>query len=362
MNTIKVALVGIGNCASALVQGLHFYSSLAAPGLIQPEIGGWGPADIEVVAAFDIDRRKVGQDLARAIFAPPNCTTVFASGLSDRGVMVQKGPVLDGIAVHMAQYPEERRFVAAGGPEPDARAVVASLRESGAEMLVSFLPVGAQTASTFYAECALEAGLGVVNSIPVFIASDPTWSGRFAERGLPVMGDDIKSQLGATILHRTLLELCVRRGIQVHRTYQLNTGGNTDFLNMLDDNRLQAKRQSKTGALQAVLPTELPWEQIHVGPSGYIPWQNDRKVCFLRIEGAIFGQVPVEMEVRLNVEDSPNCAAVVMDAIRCMKLALDRKLRGAVELPCAALFKSPPRPAGEAEAADMMATFLDSSR
>jgi myo-inositol-1-phosphate synthase len=361
MPEIKIAVVGVGNCASSLIQGIHYYREAKpddSAGLMHWEIGGYRPGDIRVVAAFDIDRRKVGCDVSEAIFAEPNCTAVFHKRVPESGVTVQMGPVLDGVAEHMREYPSARSFVLAQAPEPDQAAVVAALRASGAQLMVNYLPVGSERAARFYAECALEAGLGLVNCIPVFIASDPHWSRRFAERRLPLVGDDIKAQLGATILHRALVDLFAMRGVRLERTYQLNTGGNTDFLNMLARNRLASKKQSKTEAVQAVAAERLPADDIHVGPSDYVPWQRDNKVCFIRMEGCVFGDVPMNLELRLSVEDSPNSAGVAVDAIRCARLALDRGVGGALEGPSAYFCKHPPRQFRDDIASQLTEAFI----
>jgi myo-inositol-1-phosphate synthase len=346
MSKIKVAIVGVGNCASSLVQGIHYYEGerlTDAIGLMHREIGGYVPSDVEIVAAFDIDRRKVGRDVADAIFAPPNCTAVFYPHVPPSGVEVRMGRILDGCSEHMAGYADERTFLPAAAPEPDADSVVAELRRSGAEIVLNYLPVGSEEATRFYAGCALEAGCGFVNNIPVFIASDPQWAARFADAGLPLIGDDIKAQLGATITHRALMDLFAKRGVRVDRTYQLNTGGNTDFLNMLNRRRLASKKISKTEAVQSVAGERLDDDAIHVGPSDYVPWQNDNKVCFLRIEGRMFGDVPLNLELRLSVEDSPNSAGVAIDSIRCCRLALDRGIGGVLTAPAAYFCKHPPR-------------------
>ena len=341
---INVAIVGIGNCASSLVQGLEYYREGANDtiGLMHYDLGGYRPSDIRVVAAWDIDRRKVGQDVAEAIFAKPNCTAQFCPQVSRTGTKVRMGRVLDGVADHMADYPGDRTFLVADEPEASQENVVAALRESRADVLMNYLPVGSQAASEFYAECALDAGVAFVNNIPVFIASDPGWAERFREAGVPVIGDDIKAQLGATIVHRVLTDLFRKRGVTLDRTYQLNTGGNTDFLNMLERSRLKSKKESKTEAVQSVAARRIEDENIHVGPSDYVAWQNDNKVCFLRMEGQLFGGVPMNLELRLSVEDSPNSAGVAIDMIRCAKLASDRGMAGPI-LPAAAYFcKHPP--------------------
>jgi myo-inositol-1-phosphate synthase len=361
MKKIRVAIVGVGNCASSLVQGLHYYRArqeAEAIGLMHWELGGYLPSDVEVVAAFDVDRRKVGLDVSEAIFAAPNCTAVFCAEVPKAGVPVRMGRVLDGFSEHMRSYDERRAFVIADALEADHHEVVRVLRESGAEILVNYLPVGSEGATRFYVECALEAGVALVNCIPVFIASDPRWAKRFEERGLPVVGDDIKAQLGATITHRTLTDLFRRRGVQLERTYQLNTGGNTDFLNMLNRSRLLSKKESKTEAVQSVAAKRIPDANIHVGPSDYVPWQNDNKVCFLRMEGKLFGDVPMNLELRLSVEDSPNSAGVSIDAIRCCKLGLERGDRGALLAPSAFFMKHPPRQWTDDEAHRLTEAFI----
>ena len=361
---IKIAIVGVGNCASSLIQGIHYYrdrSPEEAIGLMHWEIGGYRPGDIEVVCAFDIDRRKVGRDVHEAIFAPPNCTTVFCPDIPPAGVKVRMGPILDGFSEHMRDYPESHSFVPADAPEPGKEEVVAALKESGAEVLLNYLPVGSERAARFYAECALEAGVALINCIPVFIVSDPEWAARFEAAGLPVIGDDIKAQLGATITHRTLTDLFRKRGVRIERTYQLNTGGNTDFLNMLNRARLASKKESKTEAVQSVAAERLDWENIHVGPSDYVPWQKDNKVCFIRIEGKLFGDVPMNLELRLSVEDSPNSAGVAIDAIRCARLALDRGVAGVLHGPSAYFMKHPPQQYTDDDAYRMTEAFLDGS-
>lgn len=361
MNKIKIAIVGVGNCASSLVQGIHYYRDKTADdaiGLMHWDIGGYGPSDIAFVAAFDIDVRKVGKDLAKAIFSPPNCTTVFCPDIPSTGVVVRMSRIMDGYSDHMADYADTRTFVPAKAPQPDKDEVIRVLKESGAEILCNYLPVGSEEASRFYAECALEAGVGFINNIPVFIASDPAWAQRFKERKLPIMGDDIKSQLGATITHRLLTDLFKKRGVKLERTYQLNTGGNTDFLNMLNRSRLMSKKESKTEAVQAVAKSRLDDDNIHVGPSDYVPWQNDNKVCFIRMEGKIFGDVPMNLEMRLSVEDSPNSAGVAIDCIRCCKLALERSEGGNLYPPSAYFFKHPPRQYTDDEAYHMTEAFI----
>ena len=360
---INVAIAGIGNCASSLVQGIAHYRSGANDnvGLMHRELGGYEPSDIRIVAAWDVDARKVGRDVAEAILAKPNCTTVFCEHVEPTGARVYMGPVLDGVAEHMADYPLDRTFRVAEMPEASKEDVVAVLRETEADVLMNYLPVGSQQASEFYAECALEAGVAFVNNIPVFIASNPDWAARFEAAGVPIIGDDIKAQLGATIVHRVLTDLFKKRGVKLDRTYQLNTGGNTDFLNMLNRMRLASKKESKTEAVQSVAQTRLEDDNIHVGPSDYVAWQNDNKVCFLRMEGQLFGGVPMNLELRLSVEDSPNSAGVAIDMIRCAKLARDRGLSGPV-LPAAAWFcKHPPVQMPDDEAHAALEAFIDAA-
>jgi myo-inositol-1-phosphate synthase len=347
---INVAIVGVGNCASALVQGIHYYRRKKdpdAPGLLHWELGGYRPGDIEVTAAFDVDSRKVGKDVTRAVFAPPNCTTVFCPDLYPSGVMVSRGPLLDGYARHMDSYDEKVRCLPVGTEDGETieqmkETVVRILKASNARVMLNYLPVGSQKATEFYACCALDAGLAFVNSIPVFIASNPDWAARFKEANLPILGDDIMSQIGATVTHRALTELFKNRGVNLERTYQLNTGGNTDFLNMLNRDRLASKKESKTEAVQTVAKKRLAKENIHVGPSDYVAWQKDNKVCFIRMEGTLFGDVPMNLEMRMAVEDSPNSAGVAIDLIRCAALALDRNVSGVLEGPSAFFCKHPP--------------------
>ena len=343
MKNINIAIVGIGNCTSSLVQGLEHYRDGANDtiGLMHHELGGYRPSDIRVVAAWDVDRRKVGFDVADAIFAKPNCTAVFCQSVAPTGTKVLMGRVLDGVAEHMVDYADERTFLVADAAEPNKEDVVAVLRASKTDVLMNYLPVGSQQATEFYAECALEAGVAFVNNIPVFIASNPEWAERFIAAGVPIIGDDIKAQLGATIVHRVLTDLFAKRGVKLDRTYQLNTGGNTDFLNMSNRKRLASKKVSKTEAVQAVAAERLEDENIHVGPSDYVAWQNDNKVCFLRMEGQLFGGVPMNLELRLSVEDSPNSAGVAIDMIRCAKLAKDRWLSGPIDAASAYFCKHP---------------------
>ncbi|MFA5966050.1 MAG: inositol-3-phosphate synthase [Sphingomonas sp.] len=344
MNSINIAIIGIGNCASSLVQGLAHYreGSNDHIGLMHWEMGGYKPSDIRIVAAWDIDARKVGTDVAEAIFAKPNCTAIFCADVPASGVEVAMGNILDGVAEHMQDYAEDRTFVVADLPQPSKEEVVAVLRASGADVLMNYLPVGSQKATEFYAECAIEAGVAFVNNIPVFIASDETWAKKFEDAGVPIVGDDIKAQLGATIVHRVLTDLFHKRGVKLDRTYQLNTGGNTDFLNMSNRKRLASKKVSKTEAVQSVAAERMEDDNIHIGPSDYVAWQNDNKVCFLRMEGQMFGGVPMNLELRLSVEDSPNSAGVAIDMIRCAKIARDRGLGGPIHPASAYFCKHPP--------------------
>jgi len=359
---IRIAIAGVGNCASALIQGIHYYTpercAGGVTGLMHTEIGGYRPCDIEVVAAFDVDARKVGTDVHRAIFSLPNCTTVFQKDIPDSGVIVKMGPVLDGISEHMANYAEDRTFVQSDAEQMTKDEIVAELKRNGAEVLLCYMPVGSEEAARFYAECALDAGLAFVNNMPVFIASDPAFAARFKQRNLPIIGDDIKSQLGATITHRVLTDIFAKRGVKLLRTYQLNTGGNTDFLNMKNQSRLVSKKKSKTEAVQSVAKKRMEDNDIHVGPSDYVPWQNDNKICFIRMEGHLFGDVPMDLELRLSVEDSPNSAGVVIDMIRCCKLALLNGVGGILEGPSAYFCKHPPRQFTDDEAYDLTENFI----
>ncbi len=359
MNKIRVAIAGVGNCASSLVQGLEYYKGRnegAFTGLMHARIGVWGPSDIEIVAAFDIDRRKVGKRVEEAIFAKPNCTKVFQSALPVSDVVVQMGPVLDGVAPHMADYPDDEAFRPSDEDPVDVAQV---LKQSRAEVLVCYMPVGSEKAVRHYAQACLEAGTAMVNCVPVFISSDPEWAGKFRQAGLPIVGDDIKSQVGATIVHRTLTRLFGDRGVQLDRTYQLNTGGNTDFLNMRALDRLKSKKISKTESVQSQLDVRLDSNNIHIGPSDYVPWQDDNKVAFIRMEGRGFGDVPLELELRLSVQDSPNSAGVVIDAVRCAKLGLERGIGGPLEAPSAYYMKSPPTQMRDSVACELCDAFIE---
>ncbi len=366
MAKIKVAVIGVGNCASSLIQGIEYYKGLgpghpeADLGLMNLKIGPYAPWDIEVAAAFDIDKRKVGKPLSEAIFAAPNCTkritgSAFNKKDKEKDPIVKMGHLLDGFSAHMEDYPEEKRFIPARR-KPAGIANV--LKKTGARILINYLPVGSEQAVRFYAGEALKADAGFINCMPVFIASNEEWAGRFEEKGLPIIGDDIKSQIGATIIHRTLAKLFEDRGVKLDRTYQLNVGGNTDFLNMLNGNRLKSKKISKTQSVQSQMSAPLSADNIHIGPSDYVPWLHDNKVCFIRMEARIFGNIPIDLELRLSVEDSPNSAGVVIDAIRCMQLALDRRVGGILHAPSAYFMKHPPRQFPDAAAKTMVRDFI----
>ncbi len=351
---LRVGIVGVGNCASSFVQGLSYYHDTLdnepAPGLLRPEVGGYRIADIGVSAAFDINAAKVGRDVAEAAFAPPNNTHRFAD-IPPTGVMVQRGPTLDGLGHYLRQEIEE-------SPAPVVD-VTAELARSKTHVLVSYLPVGSQRATEFYAERALEAGCAFVNCIPVFIASDPAWCRRFEEHGLPLLGDDIKSQVGATIVHRVLTNLFRERGVRLDRTYQLNFGGNADFQNMLERERLESKKISKTRAVTSQMTVPIAPENIHIGPSDHVPWLTDRKWAHIRMEGTGFGGLPLNIDLKLEVWDSPNSAGVVVDAVRCAKLALDRNIGGPLIGPSSYLMKSPPRQFTDDEARERIIRFID---
>jgi len=359
---IKVAVAGVGNCASSLVQGVEYYrdrTGSSVDGIMRQSIGGYLCSDVEFVAAFDVDRRKVGRPLKEAIFAKPNCTRIFQSALPVSNVIVQAGPVLDGVAAHMIDYPDDNAFRVVDLEPTD---VAAALQSSGAEVLVCYLPVGSERAVKYYAQACLEAGVAMVNCVPVFLASDEVWGTKFRDARLPIIGDDIKSQVGATIVHRALARLFGDRGVGLDRTYQLNTGGNTDFLNMLERSRLKFKKVSKTESVQSQLDERLDARDIHIGPSDYVPWQQDNKVCFIRMEGRGFGNAPIELELRLSVQDSPNSAGVVIDAIRCAKLALDRGEAGPLAAPSAYYMKSPPRQLRDSVALEACDAFIEGRR
>ncbi len=361
MSKIRLAIVGVGNCASSLLQGVEHYKHASGEDLKKPiglmhyDLGGYRPGDIEVACAFDVDARKVGRPLEEACFAHPNNTVSIWPNLPQYGVNVDMGEIHDGIAPHMCSYPPDRTFIASKERPVD---IEKRLRDSGAEVMLCYLPVGSQKAVERYARACLETGVSFLNCMPVFIVSDEKWAAEFTERKIPVIGDDVKSQLGSTILHRTIMKLFADRGIKLRHTYQLNTGGNTDFLNMLDRTRLGSKRKSKTEAVQSNLPERMPDVDVHIGPSDYIPWQNDNKVCFLRIEGEGFAGIPIELELRMSVQDSPNSGGVVIDAIRCLKLARDRKIGGPLYSISAYTMKHPPRQIPDDIARDRVEKFI----
>lgn len=362
MSKIKVAVVGVGNCCASIVQGIEYYRQNGKVkqaehlGLMNYSLGGYLPEDIEFVAAFDIDKRKVGQRLDTAIKAKPNCVWGIENNhLPKSKVMVQMGPVLDGVSDHMNEFPTDRTFLVS---EKKPVSVEKVLRDSGAEILLNYVPVGSEQATRFYAEACLKTGVSFINCMPVFIVSDPKWAKRFEDRRIPCVGDDIKAQVGATIVHRTLTKLFSDRGVTIDRTYQLNTGGNTDFLNMLNRDRLRSKKISKTEAVQSILDQPLDEENIHIGPSDYVPWQNDNKVCFIRIEGRGFSGFPVNVELRLSVEDSPNSAGIAIDAIRCCRLARDRKIGGPLTSISAYAMKHPPKQIPDTEAKSLVERFI----
>jgi myo-inositol-1-phosphate synthase len=361
VDEIRVAIVGVGNCASSLIQGIEYYKALgdhhpdASLGLMHYNLGEYKPDNIKFVAAFDIDQRKVDSPLKEAVFAKPNCTKVFNKNLPDFPVTVMMGNVLDGVSPHMKDYPEVRRFIVARKKPCD---VVKVLKKSNADILLSYLPVGSEKATAFYAEACLKTGVSLINCIPVFIASDKSWAKLFEKKKIPIIGDDIKSQIGATIIHRNLTKLFEDRGVNIDSTYQLNVGGNTDFLNMLNRNRVKSKKISKTEAVQSQLYNPLDNENIHIGPSDYVPWLLDNKVCFLRMEGRGFGNIKINLEMRLSVEDSPNSAGVVIDAIRCCKIARDRGIGGVLTSPSAYFMKHPIVQFPDEKARDMVEDFI----
>ena len=350
---VRVAIIGVGNCASSLVQGIQYYRDATetdlVPGLMHVNLGGYHIHDIEFSAAIDVVDTKVGKDLSEAIFAFPNNTYKFCD-VPHLNIPVSRGMTHDGLGKYLGQIVKK-----APGPTDD---IINILRETKTDVVVSYLPVGSEMATKWYVEQVLEAGCGFINAIPVFISSSEYWAGRFRQRGLPILGDDIKSQVGATIMHRVLTSLFVDRGVRLDRTYQLNFGGNTDFLNMLERERLESKKISKTGAVTSMLPYPLPEEDIHVGPSDYVPWLTDRKWCYIRMEGTTFGDVPLNCEVKLEVWDSPNSAGVVIDAIRCVKLALDRGIGGPLYGPSSYFMKTPPKQFKDSVAREMTEGFI----
>lgn len=366
MGKIKVAVAGIGNCASSLIQGVEYYKDVSAkdelvPGLMHNVLGGYTISDIEFVAAFDVDKRKVGKPLNKAIFEKPNNTKVFQEKIPKWGdVIVKKGPVLDGVAAHMADYPEEQSFRIDEKQKPCD--VTQELKESGADLLVNYMPVGSQKAVEYYAQAALDSNIAFLNCMPVFIASNPEWAKKFKEKGLPVCGDDVKSQVGATIVHRVLAKLFSDRGMKIKHSYQLNVGGNTDFLNMKNLERLKSKKISKTEAVESQLPVKMSWDDLYIGPSDFVPFQKDNKLCFLRIEANHFGGIPMDLELRLSVEDSVNSAGVVIDGIRALKLARDRNVSGELTSISSYIFKHPPQQFPDSVAKEMTEEFIKGER
>lgn len=361
---INVGIIGLGNCASFLIQGLEYYKRRKVKdtiGLMHYDLGGYKPQDIKVVCAFDIDTRKVGKDISKAIFSDPNCCKVIQEEIPYQNVPVKMGKILDGFPEHMNEYDSKFSFLISEKKEATKKDVIRELRDSSCEILLNFLPVGSEKATKFYAECALDAKVGFINCMPVFIASDPNWAQKFQNLNIPIIGDDIKSQLGATIVHRVLTNLFKNRGVKLDKTYQLNTGGNTDFLNMLDRKRLKLKKESKTEAVQSQTSTRLREDNIHIGPSDYVPWQKDNKICFIRMEGRIFGDIPIDLELRLSVQDSPNSAGVVIDAIRCMKLALERNIGGILYAPSAFFMKHPPMQLTDEQACQLTEEYIQGS-
>ncbi len=361
---VRVAIAGVGNCASALIQGIFYYREKGldvTQGVMFPDIGGYKPWDLEIVAAWDIDARKVGKDVSQAIFALPNCTTVFYRDVPELGVEVRKGKVLDGCAPHMAHYPEEKTFIVSEAKEDELEDVVAVLKDTQADVLINYVPVGSEEAARFYAEACLQAGVAFVNAMPTFIVSGD-WGKRFEEAGIPAVGDDIKSQVGATIVHRVLTKLMVDRGVPVKRSYQVNFGGNTDFLNMLARERLKTKKVSKTEAVTSLLPYDIGEDNIHIGPSDWIPWLKDNKIAYIRLEGELFGGVPMYIELKLSVEDSPNSAGSAIDAIRCAKLAMDRGVAGPLISISAYTMKHPPEQYPDDIARQMVKEFIEGKR
>jgi myo-inositol-1-phosphate synthase len=353
MGSVRVAVVGVGNCASSLVQGVEYYRNADAadrvPGLMHVMFGEYHVSDVEFVAAFDVDAKKVGRDMAEAIVASEN-NTIKICDVPPTGVLVQRGPTLDGLGQYYRETIEES--------DEEAVDVVAALREARADVLVSYLPVGSEAADKFYAQCAIDARCAFVNALPVFIASDPVWAKKFTDAGLPIIGDDIKSQVGATIVHRTLTRLFEERGVELLRTYQLNFGGNMDFMNMLERSRLVSKKISKTQSVTSQIPHEIDKGNVHIGPSDHVPWLDDRKWCYIRMEGKAFGDVPLNAECKLEVWDSPNSAGIIIDAVRAAKIALDRGIAGPVLSAASYFMKSPPVQYTDPEAHEAVEKFI----
>ena len=353
MGSVRVAIVGVGNCASSLVQGVEYYKDAdpasRVPGLMHVTFGPYHVADIEFVAAFDVDAKKVGRDIAEAIVASEN-NTIKICDVPPTGITVQRGPTMDGLG----EYYQE--IITESDEQPVD--VVAALRESQADVLVSYLPVGSEQADRYYAQCAIDAGVAFVNALPVFIASDPDWAAKFEAAGVPIIGDDIKSQVGATIVHRLLARLFEDRGVELLRTYQLNFGGNMDFMNMLERKRLQSKKVSKTQSVTSQIPHEMEKAAVHIGPSDHVPWLDDRKWAYVRLEGRAFGDVPLSMEYKLEVWDSPNSAGVIIDAVRAAKIAKDRGIGGPVLSAASYFMKSPPEQYSDETARDLVDKFI----
>jgi myo-inositol-1-phosphate synthase len=353
MGSVRVAIVGVGNCASSLVQGVEYYKDAdpasRVPGLMHVQFGPYHVRDIEFVAAFDVDAKKVSRDLAEAIVASEN-NTIKICDVPPTGVTVQRGPTLDGLG----EYYQE--IITESDEQPAD--VVQALRDARADVLVSYLPVGSEQADRFYAQCAIDAGVAFVNALPVFIASDPVWAAKFAEAGVPIIGDDIKSQVGATITHRVMAKLFEDRGVELLRTYQLNFGGNMDFMNMLERKRLQSKKISKTQSVTSQIPHEMARADVHIGPSDHVPWLDDRKWAYVRLEGRSFGDTPLNLEYKLEVWDSPNSAGIIVDAIRAAKIAKDRGIGGPVLSPSSYFMKSPPEQYSDDDARDAVEKFI----
>ena len=356
---IRTAIAGVGNCASSLVQAISYCADKGedAIGVSFPDLGGFAPEDIEIVAGFDVDSRKVNRPIGEAVLAAPNCTEVFWDRLDDQTATVHRGPDLDGVSAFMRNQPPALSFVPSDATPLTRDQIVDVLKAAQTEVLIIFLPVGSTEAVEFYADCALRAGCALVNGIPVFLASNPGWAKRFRDAGLPILGDDFKAQFGATVVHRTLAHLADLRGVKVDRTYQLNVGGNTDFMNMMDMDRLATKRESKTEAVQTAMDARLADGDIRIGPSDYVPWLHDRKVAYVRLEGRLLGGARTSIEMRLEVEDSPNAAAMAITAIRCARIARMRGLSGPIEDASAFLFKHPPRQIDDPEAHDLLLSF-----
>jgi myo-inositol-1-phosphate synthase len=353
MGSVRVAIVGVGNCASSLVQGVEYYKDAdpanRVPGLMHVQFGPYHVRDIEFVAAFDVDAKKVGRDIAEAIVASEN-NTIKICDVPPTGVTVQRGPTLDGLGEYY------REIISESDDEPVD--VVQALRDARADVLVSYLPVGSEQADRFYAQCAIDAGVGFVNALPVFIASDPEWAAKFTEAGVPIVGDDIKSQVGATITHRVMAKLFEDRGVELLRTYQLNFGGNMDFMNMLERKRLMSKKISKTQSVTSQIPHEMAKADVHIGPSDHVPWLDDRKWAYVRLEGRSFGDTPLNLEYKLEVWDSPNSAGIIIDAVRATKIALDRGIGGPILSPSSYFMKSPPVQYSDDHARDAVEKFI----